>query len=231
MKIISDKSIMRQKLNILLAIVLTVHTICCCRSGNTFFYRAVERSDVDVIKDKAGLIRTVYCDIYIEHVDSEGWKYLRDAPFFRGNGKGDPVPVCFHFIIENTWKRPFYIDRIEILHQGKVIKTEDFSFIKDKEYMENRYSVNLASLQIKRRILTDDTLLQDIDFSNDSVEYRLDFIAPGDRVSFFRFFSWLPVGKTTKVRIGIKYFDLKKVIDFDIGRFEYNGTMQEQAGF
>ena len=64
---------------------------------------------------------------------------------------------------------------------------------------------------------------------NDTAEYRLDFIAPGDRVSFFTFFQRVPAGKSSKIRVSIKYFDMKKVIDFDIGRFEYNEieNMQE----
>ena len=218
-----------KKKNILVfaALCLIMQSIRCSGYNNAFFYRAIERGDVDIVQNRAGLIRTVYCDIYIEHVDNEGWQHLKDFAFLRGNGKGNPAPVCFHFIIENTWKRPFQIDRIEILHDGRIIQSEDFLFIKDKNYMENRYSINIASLMKIRRILTDENLLKEIDFADDTVEYRLDFIAPGDRISCFRLFSWFPVGKSTKVRIAIKYFDLKKVIDFDIGRFEYNETMQE----
>jgi hypothetical protein len=216
----------KKKLYLFIAASLLLQSLCCSGYGNAYFYRAFERGDVDIIKGKAGLMRTIYCDIYIEHVDSEGWEHLRRFPFFRGVGNGNPVPVCFHFIIENTWKKPFLIDRIEILHDGRVIHSEDFSFIKDKRYMEKRFSIYLPSLMKMRRILTDDILLQDIDFSDDTVEYRLGFIAPGDRVSFFRLFSWFPVGKSTKLRVGIKYFDLKKVIDFDIGRFEYIDTTQ-----
>ena len=73
-----------------------------------------------------------------------------------------------------------------------------------------------------RRIFTDGDLLENINFENDSTEYRLNFIAPGDRISFFRFFRRVPGIKSSKISVAIKYFDMKKVIDFDIGRFEYN---------
>lgn len=228
MAIIKSNTFMNGKNPFIFFIIsLIILHVCCTGSNNILFYRAVERGDVDIVHGRAGLIRTVYCDIYIEHVDNDGWEHLKDVHFFRGKGYGNPGPVCFHLIIENTWKKPFQLDRIEVIHNGRVIPSEDFSFIKDKSYMENRYSFNLTSLLKKRRLLTDENLLKDIDFSDDTVEYRLDFFAPGDRISIFRFFPYFPVGKSTKVRITIKYFDLKKVIDFDMGRFEYNDTFPE----
>ena len=56
------------------------------------------------------------------------------------------------------------IDKIEALYNGEVIQSEDYSFIKDKSYLENRYSVNISSLLKKRRILSDRDFLRDIDF-------------------------------------------------------------------
>lgn len=185
-------------------------------------YRAAERADIDIIRGRAGLIRTLYCDLYIEYVDNEAWDYLKSFSLFKGHGWGNPVDPCFHFLIVNTWNKPFIIDRVEVVYKDEVIPSEDFSFIKDKSYLENRYSVNISSFMKKRRILSDRELLQDIDFESDTVEYRLNFIAPGDKVSFFSFFKSLPSGKLSKIRVAIKYFDVKKVIDFDIGRFEYN---------
>jgi hypothetical protein len=221
------KSMIFKNRLIFLILFLIMQFINCTGAGNVLFYRAVERGDVDIVHGRAGLVRTVYCDIYIEHVDDEGWKYLKEVDFLRGGGRGNPAPVCFHLIIVNTWNKPFQIDKVEAMYDGVVVQSEDFTFIKDKEYMENRYSVSLASLLKKRRVLSDDCLLKEIDFKNDTAEYRLDFVAPGDKVSFFRFFSWFPVGKSSKIRISIKYFDMKKVIDFDIGRFEYNESIQE----
>lgn len=212
---------------ILLPMSIIMLAAGCTSAVNKMFYRTVERGDVDIIHGRAGLIRTVYCDIYIEHVDNEIWKQLKEVPFFKGKGTENPAPVCFHFIIENTWKKPFQVERVEIIHEGQAFQAEDFSFIKDKTYTERRYSVNLSSMLKKRRILTDAALLREIDFTDDTIDYRLDFIAPGDRISFFRFFTWFPVEKSAKLRVAIKYFDLKKVIDFDIGRFEYNESMLE----
>jgi hypothetical protein len=201
---------------------LTLLFINCTENNKTMFYRPVERADVDIAGGRAGLIRTVYCDIYIEYVDGESWSYLKKINMFKGKGSGNPADQCFHIKIVNTWNKPFIIDKVESLYKGEVTPAEVYSFIKDKSYLENRYSVDLSSLMKKRRILSEKDFIRDIDFENDTTEYRLDFIAPGDKVSFFCFFRRIPSGKSSKIRVAIKYFELKKVIDFDIGRFEYN---------
>lgn len=201
--------------------VLVVQLLSCSSSGDILFYRAAERADVEIVQGRAGLIRTLYCDIYIEYVDSESWSFIKKSDLFKGKGRGFPVDPCFHFIIVNTWNKPFEIDKIEAFYKSELIKAEDYSFIKDKDYKERRFSLNLSSLMKKRRMLTEKDVLRDIDFENDTIEYRLGFIAPGDRISLFSFFPVIPAGKSSKIRVTIKYHDMKKVIDFDIGRFEY----------
>ncbi len=202
-------------------ILLTIQFISCSGGEKVLIYRAAERSDVDIVGGRAGLIRTLYCDLYVEYVDRESWNYLKSFKSFKGNGWGFPVDPCFHFIIVNTWNKPFVIEKLEVLYKDESITSEDFSFIKDSSYLENRYSVSLSSLLKKRRIFSERDLLKDIDFESDTAEYKLNFIAPGDKISFFGFFKSIPSGKLSKIRVAIKYLDVKKVIDFDIGRFEY----------
>jgi hypothetical protein len=212
---------------------LTIQFFSCSGSSGAMFYRAVERADVEIVQGRAGLIRTLYCDVYLEYVDKESWNLIKKNSLFKGAGQGIPVDPCFHFIIVNTWSKPFEIDKIEAFHKDELIRAEDYTFIKDEKYKDNRYSVSISSLMKKRRLLIEKDVLRDIDFENDSVEYRLGFIAPGDRVSLFSFFSKIPAGKSTKIRVTIKYHELKKVIDFDMSRFDYNEieNIQQQAGF
>ena len=215
---------MKRKSGSLIITAALLLFLSCSGGDKVMIYRAAERADVDILRSRVGLIRTVYCDIYIEYVDNQSWKYLKEFNAFKGNGWGNPVDPCFHFIIVNTWNKPFVIDKVESSYKGEIIPAEDYSFIKDKSYRENRYGVNISTLLKNRRIYSDKIVVKDIDFESETTEYRLNFIAPGDRVSFFRFFQRIPAGKSSKIRVGIKYFDIKKVIDFDIGHFEYKET-------
>lgn len=211
---------------------LLVQFFSCAGSDGAMFYRAIERADVEIVQGRGGLIRTLYCDVYIEHVDKENWGIIKKSSIFKGAGKGLPLDPCFHFIIVNTWNKPFEIDKIESFYNGELVRSEDYNFIKDEKYNDNRYSVSISSLMKKRRLLTEKDLVSDIDFENDTVEYRLGFIAPGDRVSLFSFFPKIPAGRSSKIRVTIKYHDLKKVIDFDMGRFEYKEIENmQQTGF
>jgi len=196
--------------------------IGCSSTDKISFYRAVERADTEIINGKVGLIRTIYCDIFIEHIDSNTWQYIKKNNAFKGEGIESPSDPCFHFIVENTWNKPIVIDKIEILNKDNIAPSEDYSFIKDKNYLENRYAINISSLLKNRRILSEHILVKDIDFKDDTALYGLDFIAPGDKVSFFKFFGNIPSGKLSKIRVTIKYSDFKKVIDFDIARFDNN---------
>ncbi|PKL17455.1 MAG: hypothetical protein CVV49_10855 [Spirochaetae bacterium HGW-Spirochaetae-5] len=217
----------------MIMVFLPVQFLSCTGSNEAMLYRAVERADVEIVQGRAGLIRTLYCDLYLEYVDSENWGIIKGNSIFKGAGTGIPVDPCFHFIIVNTWNKPFEIDKIEAFHGDELIRTEDYNFIKDEKYKDNRYSVSISSLMKKRRLLIERDVLKDIDFENDSVEYRLGFIAPGDRISLFSFFPKIPAGRSTKIRVTIKYHDLKKVIDFDMGRFDYKDieNIQHQTGF
>jgi len=224
---------MKFKLKTLFIIFLLMQFTNGSGGDKLLFYRAADRADIEIVAGRAGLIRTVYCDVYIEYVDNESWDFLKTNNLFKGGGSGNPVLPCFHFIVVNTWNKPFIVDTIEALYKGQVIPAEDFSFIKDKNYTGDRYAVDISSLLKNRRIFSDKNLLRDIDFGIDTVEYKLGFIAPGDRISTFRFFQRIPAGKSSKIRVAIKYFDMKKVIDFDISRFDYKEieNMQQQAGF
>jgi len=212
---------MNIKYSFLVIILLTMQFLSCSGGEKVLIYRATERSDVDIVGGRAGLIRTLYCDLYIEYVDRESWNYLKSFKVFKGNGWGLPVDPCFHFIIVNTWNKPFVIEKVEVFYKDESIPSEDFSFIKDSSYLESRYSINLFSILKRRRIFSGRVLVKDIDFESDTAEYKLNFIAPGDNISFFSFFKSIPSGKLSKIRVAIKYLDVKKVIDFDIGRFEY----------
>lgn len=176
--------------------------------------------DVQVYRG-TGIIRTEYCNISLVNIDLEGWKYLSDTRTYRGNGRGFPSGQCFGIMIVNTWNRPLQVSRIEVLSGGRVVRPETFSFSQGGDYLANRYSVNIGELWKTRRMLSDNVALREIDFDNETIEYRMDYIVPGDYVVFFRIFDWIQTDLPARFRVGIKYHEMEKVIDFDLAGFEY----------
>lgn len=197
--------------------------LVCCSPGvkGERIYRAEERGDVDIVGNRAGLIRTVYCDIYIENLSRDLRQKVYNTGSYSGSGRVMPLEPCFQFIISNTWSRPLKIEKIVLRYDNEDHEPEFYDYIKDPGYVERRYAVNPDSMMRYRRLLSDDELIDGIDYDTETVEYRSDFIAPGDKILFFRFFPVVPHKKGVKVFITIKYFDMKKIIDFDITRFDY----------
>jgi len=185
-------------------------------------YRAAERGDVEIVSNRAGLIRTVYCDIYIEHLDRALRSRITESDIYRGRGKDFPGEPCFQFIILNTWNKPVIVEKIQVRYNNESYDPEFYDYIKDPDYIVKRFNVNLKNMWKCRRLLSDDELIDRIDYDSETIDYRADFIAPGDKVLFFRFFRVIPHRRDVKISITIKYFDMKKIIDFDIGRFDYN---------
>jgi hypothetical protein len=177
--------------------------------------------DVQVYRGTTGIIRTEYCNISLMNIDSDGWKYLAGTETFRGRGSGFPSNLSFCIMLENTWDRPLRISRVEVLSGGQLMMPETFSFSQGSEYAEKRYAVNLCELWKTRRMLSDNFILQEVDFDNETIEYRMDYIVPGDSIVFFRTFKWIRTDIPAKFRIVIKYREIEKVIDFDLSRFEY----------
>lgn len=201
--------------------ILFISLLLSCSSAGKGGYRAAERGDVDIVGNRSGLIRTVYCDIYVENLSRQLRQKIYDADVYRGSGSGMPVEPCFHFIVSNTWNRPLVIEKIELRYDNEDHEPELYDYIKDPDYAEKRFAVNLNKMMQNRRLLTEDELIDEIDYDTETVEYRSDFIAPGDKVLFYRFFSVIPHRKGVKMYITIKYFNMKKIIDFDITRFDY----------
>ncbi len=201
--------------------LLFLSLLLSCSSAGKGGYRASERGDVDIVGNRAGLIRTVYCDIYVENLNSKLRQKIYDADVYRGSGSGMPLEPCFHFIVSNTWNRPLVIEKIVLRYDNEDHEPELYDYIKDPDYAEKRFAVNINKMMQNRRLLSEDELIDEIDYDTETVEYRSDFIAPGDKVLFYRFFPVIPHRKGVKIYITIKYFNMKKIIDFDITRFDY----------
>ena len=181
----------------------------------------VERYDVQIYRGNTGIIRTEFCRVSISAVGRDLWRNLSKSDLFSGGGRGFPSNPCFCIMILNTWDRPLQVSRIEVLSGGEVVTPDRFSFAEGSDYFKKRYAVNLEELWKTRRLLSDNVVLEGLDFDNETLEYRMNYIVPGDYVLFFSTFRWIRPEAAAKLRIGIKYHDMEKVIDFDLAAFEY----------
>lgn len=193
-----------------------------CGTASSRYYGPVQRRDVDITRWNAAILRSYYCNIQLEGADRGMYDYLRNIAFFRGDGRDYPSNPGFCIIITNVWDKPLQVSRIEIITGDKVIPPEFYSFVREPGYTKKRYAVNLDELWKTRRLLKDPLPVRELDLCNETIEYGMDFIVPGDSVFFFRTFGWIPSGsENVKLRIAIKYNEMEKVIDFDLADFEY----------
>ncbi len=209
--------------NFLIYISLILFFVGCGGQELVRFYGPLPRGDVEIISGKGGLIKSLYFDVLFEHVQKSDWEHLASFKSLKGGGTGYPVEPCFHIMIMNTWNRPFEVKKIEMICDNISAEPEYFDFHGDPDFSSERYALDLAALWKKRRILSHNELLSHIDFEKNAVEYRLGFIAPGDKISSFHLFNSVPGGcKSAKLAVTIKYLDMEKVIDFDITAVIYS---------
>jgi len=209
---------MKRKYCILILIV----SLFSCAGGSERYFGPAEKSDIYISRTGSGILRTGYCDISVEGLDSKTRKRLLDFPMFRGSGDGFPSIPVFCIMIINTWNKPIQVNRLEIITDKGVIPPEFFDYVSDKDYAGKRFAVNLRELWKTRRILKDVDSVRELDFESGTVEYSFNFIAPGDRILMFRTFGWISSDSGRKrLRIGIKYHEMEKVIDFDVAESEY----------
>jgi len=209
--------------NFLIYIIIIIFSAGCGGEKIVRFYGPLPRGDVEIVSGKGGIIKSLYFDVLFEHVQESDWEHLVSFKSLKGGGTGYPVEPCFHIMIMNTWNRPFEVKKIELICDNISAEPEYFDFDGDRGFPSERYAVDLAALWKKRRILSHNELLSHIDFEEKAVEYRMGFIAPGDKISSFYLFNSAPGGcKSAKLAVTIKYLDMEKVIDFDITAVIYS---------
>ncbi len=200
----------------------------CSSTGDSREYFICKNSAyLTSVEGRGAIIRTSFCDVFVENIRAHEWNLLREFDFFRGKGKDYPLESAFHVIVNNVRDRPIVIDGVALSWEGGEERARFFETVKSESFFVGRYNINLKSLWKPRRLLCDDTLLRNIDFYDDAIEYHLKFIAPGDRISFFYLFDYVPPQVNEfKFSITMKYNDFKKVIDFDMKRFDYRDSWE-----
>ncbi len=218
--------------NIFLA--LTVFTVYCSgKHGIVRSIDAVERIDVEQKTGGCSVIRSLYCDIYVELMNSEKWNYLLNNQFFTAssreydNYRFTNYPVL-HYIVRNTGREPIKIEKISVEYGKK--KTDSLTFQTFKSLHKSQaYKVfEFKKLFTNRRLVGDKYCLKKIDYHKDTVPFLFDFIPPSDTVLGFTAFPWIPVEERKfRVIFHIDYAGRKKVLNFDFQRFEYRSRGED----
>ncbi len=215
-----------------LAYILLAFIICAGCARRHGMVRGLEPEQRLVIEAKEGgcaVLRTRICDVAIEQIDTFKWRRLLNQRMLTG-GKGSPVETripkftFFHLVVSNVGSLPLGIDSIT-LHYGSVEKNP----IPVEDAVKRSGSPAYRAFDFKK-ILTPKRLmggrycLKKIDYERDVVDYKLDFINPGDRLIRIVAFDWVPV-QFRELRVTLRVSPLggaeKKVIDFNLKRFEY----------
>jgi hypothetical protein len=188
---------------------------------------AVERYDVEQKAKGCSVIRSIYCDIYVELLDSEKWNYLFTNHYFTAssleheNYRFSNYPVL-HYVIKNTGREPIKVERI-VVEYGKN-KSDSLTFQSFQSlHKSSAYKVfEFKKFFRGRRLLADKYCLKEIDYHKDTIPFRFDFIPPSDTVLKFTAFPWIPVEQRRfKVFFHIDYAGRKKILNFDFQKYEY----------
>ncbi len=209
---------------VLLFLVLPYFIACSSGVAKEYFI-GKNSAYVATIEGKCAMVRTYYCDVLVENLRTDEWNRLQEFEEFRGEGRSYPLESGFHVIVSNIWNRPIVVHRVVLSWEGQEIEPQFFEAVKSPKFFTDRYNINLNALWKTRRLLCEDNLLTHIDFDEEAIDYNLKFIAPGDRVSLFYLFDYVPPQVDDfKLSITIKYNDFKKVIDFEMKRSDYRDS-------
>lgn len=211
----------------LTAIMTAVTLISCMSSSVQWVTQAEENSFIELTPGDAALVRSIYCDVYLEPVDEIKWKKL--LGFYR-YATGNPhlktydiPPLEFmHFIVTNTGDDPLIIKDAFIEAGGEVIRSLSAEEIQQR-FPYKRYDIfNFKNLFAMRRFTGEKEDIMSIDYPRQTLDLRFDFISPGDTVVFLRAFDWVSFSYDRyTVAIIVQSGNYARRISFKLKRVQY----------
>jgi hypothetical protein len=186
-----------------------------------------EKYNIQTNEDGQASYKDNIAEITVETFNEKHWEKLTGYNCFK-NRKSEssswrsPKLLFHHMVIKNISYSPVKIANIK-LQYGQIEKSQLSSDDIKKRCKSPVYSlIDFNSLLKNRRLLDDSICLDDIDFDNNSIEYKLNFINSGDLISKIFVFEWIPVEyRTYKITIQLESPGDVKIIDFEFKRFEY----------
>jgi hypothetical protein len=183
------------------------------------------------VLNESALIRTQYCDIYMEYIDRKKWEsVMKFSMFSRGRYSYRIPNFSPYFItVKNAYNKPLKITGIHLIVKDKLYQRLNSDELNAEFSSEQYKNFNFTGLNTSRRMLpvsieADVTVpsLNKINFDKDTITFLPDYIPPEDIIVFFAFFSPTPASDDKyKVKIELDTGVFKKVIDFDFVKSEY----------
>jgi len=187
----------------------------------------IESLDVEILKKKCGLKRSINCDVSIEFISEKQWKMLLDYDIFfktknKTSGYRLPKIPFFQIIVSNIGKNPVEIRDVLLKYGETETKALSIKAIK-KRLKSPIYSIlNFNIILSNRRLLDNIKCINKIDFLNDTIDYRFNFINPTDKVLKIVAFDWIPVHyRTFQIIVKLKLLDKEKTFNFKFKRIEH----------
>jgi hypothetical protein len=216
----------------LYACVLLSCIFFSCLSSHTPIERSTAPADsyaIEKTKDGSGIIRTSTADISCREISPADWMLVSEYNIFisQKGGKNSP-PDCsiYFFVIKNRSSLPISDISFLMKCKGEIIPSLKLADIR-KRFIFGKSGVNIDALFTPRRIFDDTLILNDIDFDQSSLTYPLNFILPGEGISYFiAFYTPPPDARTFTLTVSYTDATQKKIVDFEMVRTENRPDMQ-----
>ncbi|HDP80598.1 MAG TPA: hypothetical protein ENN21_07135 [Spirochaetes bacterium] len=215
----------------LTAAVLALALACGCskKYGILHEIRAAESSEVEIKDGACGLIRTRFLEVSVEPIPVYRWKQLLAYPRFNrpdGGRHEQRIPKLFFFqmVLHNVSDAPVPLGEVApvLVYDGAELAPLSPERIK-KDHGSPAYDIlDFDGISGTHRLIAEKNCVREIDYRHDLIEYRLNFINPGDRLLKIVAFPWMPVEKRNfTVRVGFPGGDTRKTVGFGFHRSEY----------
>jgi hypothetical protein len=175
-------------------LLLCALALSCVPTSLERFSRPLDRPGVEITEEGPALVRSVYCDIAVEHLGEDSLRRrLGQTREGRRCVSGRLAPlVVFRVIIRSTVDMPLRVERTELVHAGGVAVSLDADALGARLSPHRGSECDPGALRIFRRLLEERDSWSATTPDGDTVESRLDFIPPRDAVEGLIVFDRIP---------------------------------------
>lgn len=197
--------------------LISACAISCAPRALERFSRPVQRPGVEITEDGPVLVRSIYCDIAVEHLREDSLRRLlaRSREGRRCISRRlDPLLV-FHVIIRSTVDMPIMVKRAELIHAGGTSASLGTGELRARLSPPRYSDCDPGAVFTFRRLVEERASWSAIDPGADTVESRLDFIPPRDTAAGTIVFDRIPTAsRRFTLRFTIDATGRTRMVDF-----------------